>query len=301
MTNNIKQALSHGLWFDNQAEEAAKFYVSLFPNSSIGHIIRYGKEGFEYHRQPEGAVMSVDLNLSGLGFTALNGGPKFFPNPSITFFVACENKEEVDRLYIRLSENGNVLVPLGSYDWSERYAWVQDQYGLAWELMPCQPEHIAQKITPSLVFTRSGRAEEAIRFYTSVFENSAIAGILKYKKGETEPEGTVKHAMFTLLGQQFMALDYSSFDFTFNEAITIIVNCDTQAKIDYYWSKLTEGGEEGPCGWLKDKFGVSWQIEPVQLSEMLRDPDKEKVRKVSEAFMKMNKFDIKTLEEAFTG
>jgi predicted 3-demethylubiquinone-9 3-methyltransferase (glyoxalase superfamily) len=129
MTNNARRTLTHGLWFNNQAEEAAKFYTSLFPDSSIGHIARYGKEGFEYHGQPEGAVMSVDFNVSGLGFTALNGGPKFTPNPSITFFVACYSKEEVDRLYIRLSENGNVLVPLRKYDWSERYGWVQDQNG----------------------------------------------------------------------------------------------------------------------------------------------------------------------------
>ena len=296
---NVHPTLTHGLWFDNQAEEAARFYTSLFPNSSIRHIARYGKEGFEYHGQPEGAVMSVEFNLSGLGFTALNGGPKFSANPSITFFVACTSKEEVDRLYIRLSENGNVLVPLGKYDWSEHYAWVQDRYGIAWELMPCRPEDVVQKISPSLVFT-SGRAEEAVRFYTSVFDNSAIAGILKYKKGEGEPEGTVKHCMFSLMGQQFMAADYARFDFPFNEAITIIINCDTQTEIDLYWSKLTEGGEEGPCGWLKDKFGVSWQIEPVQLSEMMKHPDKEKVGKVSKAFMQMKKFDIQKLEEAFS-
>ena len=296
---NVLRSLNHGLWFNNQAEEAARFYTSIFPNSGIGYIARYGKEGFEYHRQPEGAVMSVEFNLSGLGFTALNGGPKFTPNPSITFFVACESKEELDQLYIRLTENGNVIVPLGKYDWSEHYAWVQDRNGIAWELMLCRPGDIGQKISPSLVFT-NGRAEEAVRFYTSVFENSQIAGILKYKKGEGEPEGSVKHCMFTLMGQQFMAADYSRFDFPFNEAITIIINCDTQPKIDHYWNKLADGGEEGPCGWLKDKFGVSWQVESVQLTEMLRHPDKEKVRKVSEAFMQMNKFDIKTLEEAFS-
>ncbi len=134
---------------------------------------------------------------------------------------------------------------------------------LAWEIAFGNFSDVAQKITPTLLFanTSHGRAEEAIHFYTSIFENSTITGILKYQAGESEPEGTVKHVMFNLLGQRFMAVDSTLHSFSFNEAITIIINCQTQAEVGYYWDKLKEGGEEGPYNWLKDKFGVSWQVE----------------------------------------
>ena len=134
-----------------------------------------------------------------------------------------------------------------------------------------------QKITPFLWFNNN--AEEAVNFYTSVFKNSSTGSITRYDaagaKASGMPEGAVMTASFRLNGQDFTAINGGP-AFKFTEAISFVINCDNQEEIDHYWSKLTEGGEEGPCGWLKDKFGLSWQVVPIQLAEMVKDPDKKK-------------------------
>lgn len=303
MTNKL---ISNGLWFDHQAEEAAKFYTSVFSGSEIGDTVKYGKEGFEFHRQPEGTVMVVEFELSGEKFVAINGGPVFTFNPSLSYFVVCETLAEADRTWNALLEGGKVLMEYQKYDWSEKYGWLTDRYGLSWQISFGKLSDVGQKITPSLMFVgeQFGRAEEAITFYTSIFKDSAVTGIMKHPAGGPEPEGSVIHAQFTLSGQTFMIMESSSKDhkFQFNEAISIIVNCKNQKEIDYYWSRLTaDGGQESQCGWLKDKFGVSWQVDSVELSKMLKDPDKEKVGRVTNAFMQMKKFDIAKLQEAFEG
>ena len=302
--STLKQHISYGLWLDKEAEEAAKFYTSIFPNSNVGDITRYGKEGYEIHQQPEGKVMTVTFQLSNLEFTAINGGPLFKLNPSISFFVVAETEKETDTIWNKLLEGGSVLMPLDKYPWSEKYGWVQDRYGLSWQIGLGKIADVGQKITPSLLFVNEQyrRAEEAINFYTSIFDDSGIDGILKYEPGEGDQQGAVKHAQFKLLGQKFMAMD-SGMDhhFTFNEAISIIINCKTQKEIDYYWNKLSEDGEEGQCGWLKDKFGVSWQVESERLVEMLKDPDKNKTERVTKAFLKMRKFNVDELEKVFNG
>lgn len=300
---HFQQRIYNCLWFDEAAEEAAKFYTSLFQGATLGHTTYYGKEGHEIHGQPEGKVMTVSFNLCGTDFLGLNGGPQFKLNPSISYFVVCETEQETDHLWNKLSEGGQALMPLDKYDWSPKYGWIQDRYGLSWQISMGKLEDVGQKISPSLMFVNKqhGRAEEAINFYISVFKtNSEIVGILKYAKGEPSPEGTVKHAQFTLLGKVFMAMDSEyKHEFDFNEGISLVVNCDTQEEIDYYWTQLSQDGEEGPCGWLKDKFGLSWQVVPSILDEMLRHPNKAKTESVVKAFMQMKKFDIKKLKEAF--
>lgn len=301
-----KKLISNGLWFDSQAEEAAKFYTSVFPQSRVGDAVRYGKEGFEIHRRPEGSVMLVEFELSGEKFVAINGGPLFTFNPSISYFVVCETMEEADRTWNTLLKAGKVLMPYQQYDWSEKYGWLTDRYGLSWQISYGKISDVGQKITPSFMFVgeQCGRAEEAIAFYTSVFKDSSVKGVMKHPANGTEREGTVAHAQFTLAGQQFMIMESAmkEHNFTFNEAISIIVNCQTQKEIDYYWERLTaEGGMESECGWLKDKFGVSWQVDAVELTRMLKDPDKEKVARVTNAFLHMKKFNIAKLREAFEG
>jgi predicted 3-demethylubiquinone-9 3-methyltransferase (glyoxalase superfamily) len=160
-----KQDMTICLWYDDQAEEAANFYTSIFKNSGIGRISRYGKEGFEFHKKPVGTAMTVEFTLNDMSFIALNGGPQF----------------------------------------------------------------------------------------------------------------------------------------KFNEAVSVVVYCDNQTEIDYYWESLTKEGEEGPCGWLKDKFGVSWQIVPSTLPKMMADPDTSKSQRVAAAYLKMKKFDIQILKAAFEG
>ena len=152
-----------------------------------------------------------------------------------------------------------------------------------------------QKITPFLWFDTEG--EEAAEFYTSVFPNSQILEVTRYGSAGPRPEGMVMTVSFELDGQRFVALNGGD-DFTFNEAISFAVECRTQDEVDTYWSKLSDGGEEGPCGWLKDRYGVSWQIVPTRLPELLSDPDKEKAQRVMEAMLGMTKIEIDELERA---
>jgi predicted 3-demethylubiquinone-9 3-methyltransferase (glyoxalase superfamily) len=302
-----KQKIIPNLWFDRQAEEAAQLYISIFKNSKLGYLTRATKAGFEIHGLPEGTVMTVEFELAGQAFVGINGGPLFKFNPSISFLVPCKTKEEVDKLHDKLSEGGpGPLMELGEYPFSARYAWTQDKYGLSWQLMFSGDREIKQKIIPTLMYVgiQAGKAEEAIRLYTSVFRDSGMGEILRYGAGEgPDKPGTVKHAAFTLEGQEFAAMDSAGpHQFTFNEAVSLMRSCATQAEIDAFWGKLTaDGGHEGPCGWLKDKFGVSWQIAPAILQDMLRDRDTRKVERVTDAFLKMKKFDIEALKRAFRG
>jgi predicted 3-demethylubiquinone-9 3-methyltransferase (glyoxalase superfamily) len=300
------QRISPMLWFDNQAEEAAKFYTLTFPNSSIGRVARYGKEGFEIHGQKEGTVMTMDFTLDGQKFSALNGGPLFKINPSISFFATYEQEGQVDEIWKKLSEGGSVLMPLDKYPWSQKYGWVQDRFGVSWQIAVGNRKDVGgQSIITSLMFVREyyGEAEKAMKLYTSVFMNSEIKGILRYgEEDKGEKAGTVKHAQFTLGNQTFMAMDSGmEHQFSFNEAVSLVIPCETQEEVDYYWEKLAEGGDPKAqvCGWLKDRYGVSWQVVPNILVDMLHDQDKAKVEHVTRAYLGMKKFDIAELKRAF--
>ncbi len=153
-----------------------------------------------------------------------------------------------------------------------------------------------QKITPFLWF--DDNAEEAVNFYTSVFKNSKVLSMNRLPEGTPGPAGKVMTATFELEGQEFMALNGGP-EYKFTEAISFFVNCETQAEVDELWEKLSEGGEKGPCGWLKDKFGVSWQIVPTALGEMLGDQDPKKAQNVMQAMLKMSKIDIAGLRRAY--
>jgi predicted 3-demethylubiquinone-9 3-methyltransferase (glyoxalase superfamily) len=294
-----KQKITPCLWFDNQAEGASAFYTSVFRNSRIKEISRYRKEGFEIHGKPEGAVMTVRFELENYEIVALNGGPNFRINPSVSFFITCETDLEVNDLWDKLSAGGETLMPLDKYDWSERYGWVQDRFGVSWQISLGKISDTGQKIVPCFLFVGShlGQAREAVHRYTSLFENSDIDGIL------TEP-GTerVLHSQFSLCGEKFMAME-SDLDhqFSFNKAVSLIINCNTQEEVDHYWNALGEGGDPGArqCGWLKDKFGIYWQVIPEILPELLKDPDPEKAGRVTEVMLKMEKIEIEKLLYAY--
>jgi predicted 3-demethylubiquinone-9 3-methyltransferase (glyoxalase superfamily) len=157
-----------------------------------------------------------------------------------------------------------------------------------------------QKITPFLWFNH--QAEEAVKFYSSIFKNSRIVNVARYDeegaKVSGRPKGTVMTVKFQIEGQEFIALNGGPV-FTFTEAVSFVVNCETQKEVDHLWEKLSEGGEKGQCGWLKDKFGLSWQIVPTVLGEMLQDKDARKSERVMNALLKMHKIDIKTLKQAY--
>ncbi|OGI07569.1 MAG: hypothetical protein A2X41_08860 [Candidatus Margulisbacteria bacterium GWE2_39_32] len=293
-----KLPITPHLWFDKEAKEAAVFYTSLFENSRI-------KSSIVMNDTPSGTVDIITIDLAGQEFMLINAGPYFTFNPSVSLLIACKTKDEVNNLWEKLIEGGTALMELAEYPFSEKYGWIQDKYGLSWQIMFAGERKIKQKITPTIMFVgeQYGKAEEAINFYTSVFHNAEVGDIDRYGKGEEpDKEGTVKHASFILEGQEFAAMDSAyEHNFTFNEAISFIVNCDTQEEIDYYWEKLSAVPEAEQCGWLKDKYGLSWQIVPTLMSEMFKDTDRGKLARVTEAFLKMKKFDIESLKKAYEG
>jgi predicted 3-demethylubiquinone-9 3-methyltransferase (glyoxalase superfamily) len=303
----MRNTIPH-LWFNREAKEAVGLYTSLLPNSKITSVTTL-------HGTPSGDCDIVSFELSGQPFMAISAGPLFKFNPSISFHIKCRTKDEVDALWEKLSQAGNVRMPLGAYPFSERYGWVEDRYGLSWQVIFTGESGMTQRITPVLMFVGKvcGKAEEAVNFYTTVFKNAPVAKtetgntqaniLARYGKGE-EPdrEGTVRYASFTLLGQEFGAMDSArEHTFAFNEAISFIVRCETQKEIDYYWGRLSADPKAEQCGWLKDRFGLSWQIVPAILGEMMGSRDREKVARVTQAFLKMKKFDIDALQRAYEG
>ncbi len=298
------QKITPFLWFDNNAEEAVNFYTTLFKNSKEGSASHYGEEGAKVSGRPKGSVMTVPFQIYGQDFIALNGGPVFKFNPSVSFFVNCKTADEVQTLWDKLSVDGTALMPLDKYHFSEKYGWIQDKYGVSWQLILSMGE-VKQTIVPSMLFVQNvcGRAEEAIKFYTSVFSNSKLLTTFRYSAGqEPDKEGTLAFADFILEGQIFAAMD-SAHDhkFSFNEAISFIVNCESQGEVDYFWQKLTDGGEEVQCGWLKDKFGLSWQIVPTALGKLLSSPYPEVTNRVTGVMLKMKKLVVADLEKAYNG
>jgi len=290
------QKISPHLWFDKEAREASEFYTSIFKDSRI-------KNTTTLHNTPSGSVDLVAIELAGQEFSLISAGPFFKFNPSVSFLVACKTKDEVDALWKKLSERGTALLELGEYPFSERYGWTQDRYGVSWQVMFAGGREIKQKITPTLMFVGdvSGKTEEAINFYASVFRKSKVGDILRYAKDQKpDKEGTVKHAAFTLEGQDFAAMDSArEHKFAFNEAISFMVHCDTQEEIDHYWGKLSAVPGAEQCGWLKDKYGLSWQVVPSILGEMLSDKDPKRIARVTEAVLKSKKFDIEALKKAY--
>jgi len=290
------QTITPHLWFDKEAKDAAKLYTSLFKDSKI-------KTTTTLHNTPSGSVDLLTIQLIGQEFRLINAGPLFKFTPAVSFLVACETKDEVDTLWKELSKGGTPLMELGEYPFSERYGWTQDRYGLSWQIMFMGGREIEQPITPTLMFVgeRCGKAEEAVNFYASVFHHAKVGHILRYGKNDgPDKEGTIKHAGVSLEGESFAVMDSAHrHNFTFNEAISFMVHCNTQEEIDYFWSKLSADPKNEQCGWLKDKFGLSWQIVPTLMDQMLGDKDQTKLARVTEALLKMKKFDIAKLKEAY--
>jgi predicted 3-demethylubiquinone-9 3-methyltransferase (glyoxalase superfamily) len=286
------------LWYDKEAKEAATFYAGLLEQSKIlkTNVI----EG-----TPSGDAELVTFELAGQEFMAISAGPYFKFNPSLSLMVLCDTVEEVNVKWQALSENGTALMPLAAYPFSKWYGWIQDRYGLSWQLMLTEGKRSGQKIQVSLLFSKdsNGKAEEALHYYIDVFNDAEIVTMVAYEAGEADSaKAKIKYASFKLFGMEFSAMDHGyDADFTFNEAFSLIVNCKDQAEIDYYWEKLSAVPEAEQCGWLKDKYGVSWQIVPENMGDLLSSGTKDEIKRVTEAFLEMKKFDIALLEKARLG
>lgn len=277
------------LWSNEDGKEAADLYCDTFGGTITADTP---------------AVLNLDL--FGQKFMILNAGPQFEKNASISFTVLCETEDEVTKFWTKLAEKGRVLMELSEYPWSKKYGWVRDRFGVTWQIY-LSDNKVDQRIVPTLMFIHhnNGKALEAINRYTDIFPNSKVGGILKYGDGvgnETHeiPEN-VQHADFEINGYTIFCMD-NSYDhqFDFNEGISLVVMTDDQEETDHLWNSLTaDGGMESQCGWLKDKFGVSWQIVPKRLLELMNGEDRMKGIKVMQAMMGMQKIVIKDLENAY--
>lgn len=299
------QIIIPALWYDKEAKEAAEFYTSLFPNSKMS-------DDLTLQDTPSGDANLVSFELWGQKFSAISGGPYFKFNPSVSFMVHFDPsrvdhaKELIDHIWGKMSEGGTVLMPLQQYPFSKWYGWIQDKYGLSWQLNLVNPEGEERPtIVPSLLFVgeQYGKAEEALNFYLSVFNNSKQGQLSRYPQGmEPDKEGTIMYSDFCLENEWFIAMD-SAYDhkFSFNEAVAFMVYCDTQEEIDYYWNKLSAVPESEQCGWVKDQFGISWQIVPSNMDEIMSNSTPEQLYRVNQAILKMKKLDMAEIQKAYEG
>lgn len=268
------------IWCNNNAKEMADFYCNTFPETKIVNE----------------NMFAILIEMFGLKLMLLNGGDIFKPNPSISFMYLTIEMSEVEILWGKLIEGGQSMMTLDSYPFSPKYGWVTDKYGVSWQLYTSGDENnIMQKIVPTLMFTgtQNGKAGLAADFYIALFPDSALRGVLRYTGEEGEVKGNILHGEFLIHGYLLMMMD-SSIDhqFGFNEGVSLVVECDNQEEIDTYWEVLTSnGGEENRCGWLKDQFGVSWQIIPRELSKWIAASPA-----AQEALLKMKKLDLSILK-----
>lgn len=279
MNNNIYPCI----WFSGNGSEAAMFYSGIFADCWV--------------TSDSGLVQMLSLKEQSL--MLLNAGPGFKPNPSISFLIANESENQTEQLYNALADGGTVLMPLGSYPFSKKYGWVKDKYGTTWQLYTGEKGNTDQYFMPTLMFVnaQNGRAKEAIDFYTSLFPNSSKEGIMEYD-GREDTKGNVQHAQFAIDGYTMGCMDSSlKHEFNFDEGISMTVLTNNQEETDYYWNNMTkDGGAESQCGWLKDKFGMNWQIVPKRLISLVSGDDKKAADHAMQAMMKMKKIVIADLE-----
>ena len=299
------QKITPHLWFDKEAREAAEFYVSAFGgDSAVTSMVTI-------EDTPSGNAESVSFRLLGYNFMSISAGPLFNMNASVSFFVNFDPsrddnaQEKLKALWAKLSEGGVPLMPLDKYPFSECYGWIQDKYGVSWQLILSNPNGDPRPdIVPSLLFTGSvaSEAEEAMDFYVSIFADAQKGMIARYSAGqEPDKEGTVMYGDFMLSGQWFAAMDSArEHNFGFNEAVSFVVSCANQEEIDYFWNKLSAVPEAEQCGWCKDKYGLSWQIVPARMGELMAG-DPERRKRVTQAFLPMKKLNIDQLEKAYSG
>ena len=296
-------AITPFLWFDTQAEEAIHFYVSVFPDSGIKLLKKWPEHTpFPQEATKPGTVQEGIFTLAGCQFHAFDAGPLFRFNPSVSFFTVLETEKEIDVIWDKLSAGGQILMPLKAYEWSDYYGWVSDRYGISWQLMKASLPEFGRRITPLLMFSgdQRGKAAEAINFYTRLFGGSGTDSLSRYGKDDAAPEGMIKHGRFRLSGQHFMAMDNGTEqDIPFTEAISFFVHCRDQEQVDYFWDGFSDRGKESPCGWVKDPFGVSWQIVPDYLSEKLVEEGNGNTLALMKAMSRMKKLDVKALQAAY--
>lgn len=290
------------IWLNDTAEDTVNFYEEVF-GAVPTRTDYYTEAGKQQHGHNPGDIVTIEFEIEGFRMIALNGGTYFSPNPSVSFTLTRSTTEAVDALWDALStDDSKVLMPLEEYPFSKRYGWIQDKFGVSWQIM-VSADQTQTPPTPSLLFVgdQVGNAEPAMNFYASIFPDSTAPEIFRYPAGsDPDKEGTVSYGEQLLFGQKLIAMDSAAnHQFQFSEGISLLIECADQAEIDAYWDALSAVPESEQCGWLKDKFGVSWQIVPTVLNDMLADGSNEQIERVTAAYMDMGKFDIAKLQAAY--
>ena len=266
--DRMDQVITPAIWCDGTADEAAQFYTDIFRDASITE-------------QAPGLAATVSIH--GFKLSLINGGNQYAPNPSISCILNFDpllfgGEEQartyLDELYERLS-TGGVLMELGEYPFSPRYAWVRDRFGMTWQLMLTDPDGDPRPfVIPSFMFggTNHAHAEEATDAWIALFDNARRGALYRYEEGGPLDAGTVIFTDFTLCGTWMAATDSGTIhDFTFTPGVSMIVSCRDQEEIDRYWAGLSAVPEAERCGWCVDRWGVSWQVVPHNIAELMAD------------------------------
>lgn len=285
------------IWFDHVAAEAAEFYASVFPGGRVTATQHYPTEGLpDFQKEFAGLPLTVEFEIAGYRLIAINAGPEFPVNQSISFMLNFDPafdpqaREHLDELWAALSEGGRVLMPLDAYPFSSRYGWVADRYGVTWQLMLTDPAGEPRPfVIPSLLFSgpAQNRAREALEFYAGVF-GGRVGHLAPYPQqtGPAAP-GALMFGEAELLGQWFAAMDsgVEGID-TFTCGVSLMVECAGQDELDRSWEQLSVDPDAEQCGWCADRFGVSWQVVPDNLDELMTKPG------AYEALLGMKKIEI---------
>ncbi|MDO5633481.1 MAG: VOC family protein [Micrococcus sp.] len=286
------QRIVPNIWCDGTADEAAEFYLAAFahlPGTAHVRRDRYPTEGLLDFQEPlAGKTLTQELDLAGHRFILVNAGNEFAPTPAISFFVNADPSQmedprgTLDTLWAALTDGGRVLMDLGAYPHSPHYGWVEDRYGVSWQLMLTDAAGDPRPvIVPQLMFggPAQNRAAEALDHYLRVFDDAAPGQRVTYGQLGGAPEGgpvtedSIVFADVQLRGEWIAAMDSAvEQDFTFTEGLSLMVQCEDQDEIDRLWDALSAVPAAEQCGWLKDRWGVSWQIVPQQMGELMSRP-----------------------------
>ncbi len=278
------QKIVPSLWFDHVAADAARFYAEAIPGTTVTDTQYYPLEGLlDFQREFAGKELTVEFEVQGYRFVAINAGPEFRVNPSVSFMLNFDPsrderaREHLDEVWAALSDGGSELMPLGEYEFSPHYGWIQDRYGVSWQLILTDPAGEPRPfVIPNLLFGGSAqnRAGEAMEYYVSLFEGARAGNVWRYPDAVgPAPAGSIMFGELNLFGQWFALMDSAvEQDFTFNPGVSLMLQCEDQEELDRYWHELSAVPEAEQCGWLVDRFGLSWQVVPATMRELMQAP-----------------------------
>lgn len=284
-----KHKFASCLWIEEKPQEVADFYLNAFEETKQGPVNYFVDD----LHGTKGDILTISLDLSGQAFILLNGGPEFTPTPAISHVVTCSTKEQLVALWAKLRINGTILMELGEMPGLGLFGWLNDRYGFSWQLKLAEGK---QTITPCFLFTNAlnGKAEEAIDYWIASFGEGAID--LKLH----DEEGEIRLASFHLFDQHFYIMDSAAaHDFGFSLATSFYIYCAGQEEINRLWDQITAEGEEYPCGWMLDKYGVAWQTVTEDMDQLFDYRTPEKAYKTVMALYEMKRIDIEMLRRIF--